>query len=189
MRIAICLAAFAVAACAPSSEPAKPVEQVKAEPAAEPPVFQPNSITFQPLSKSAEATGAVSFSAGPRPDPNALPRMKITGVKGMAYETELAPGTADEAKLDWKAIFGAEVVTTPNPPPFSPSVEIHAVVSQAGDVLCGADKTSHIAIGTRLVVDGKDVMNLAAFKGGVWPPKNNSDLCGVFSYTPPPPPS
>ena len=113
--------------------------------------------------------------------------MMITGAKGMAYETELAPGVAEEAKLDWKAIFGAEVVTTPNPPPFSPSVEIHAVVSQTADMLCGTETTSHIAIGTRLVVDSEDVMSLAAFKGGVWPPKNKSDLCGVFSYTPPPP--
>jgi hypothetical protein len=184
MRIVVCLVALAIAACAP-----KPAEEAKTEPAAEPPVFQATSITFEPLSKSAEATGAVSFSAGQRADPDAAPRMKITSAKGMTYETELAPGAVEEAKLDWKAIFGAEVVTSANPPPFSPSVEIHAVVSQTGDLLCGADKTSHIAIGTRLVVDGKDVMSLAAFKGGVWPPKSKSDLCGVFSYTPPPPPS
>jgi hypothetical protein len=189
MRIAACLAAFAVGACAPASEPAKPVEQAKAEPATEPPPFQPNSITFEPRSKTAEATGAVSFSVAPKPDPSGLPHMMITGAKGMAYETVLAPGAVEEAKLDWKAIFDAEVVTSTNPPPFSPSVEIHAVVSETGGVLCGTQKTSHIAIGTRLVVDGKDAMSLAAFKGGVWPPKSKGDLCGVFSYTPPPPPS
>jgi len=191
MRALILAATLALAACIPDANKAS---QAKPEPAPAELAFQPPAVVFEALSANAKtATGAVSLSVIPRTDPNAPPAMKIAAATGLTYETELVPGGAEQATaIDWKSIFQADAVTSANPPPFAPSIDLHAIkleTAPTGDGLCGKDKTTHIAMATRLVVSGADTMSLAAFKGDAWPPKDKSALCAIFSYTPPAPPS
>ena len=153
----------------------------------------PMPVKFPALSKTAEAfTGDVSLSAQPQPGPNAAPRMKIEAATGLVYETELVPGGAEQATaIDWKSIFNAEVVTAANPPRGAPSVDMHAVISETippgapNGGFCGADRTTFIAMASGINVAGTDIVSLAAFKGDVWPPKDETALCGTFNYAPP----
>ena len=118
--------------------------------------------------------------------------MKIESATGLLYTAELLPGGAEQARnVDWKSVFGAEIVSAANPPPGAPSIDLHIVGGETiPDTLnsggfCGEDPTYAIAMATGLVIEGRDQAILAAFKGATWPPVNASDLCGTFSYVPP----
>jgi len=197
MRIAL-LAAFILAACQPASE------EVAAAPTAEDlgqddpnapmePAPDPTPVTFEPLSKTAEAfTGAISLTAQPRPGPNATPAMKLSSATGLVYETSLLPGGAEQASaIDWQAIFGAEVVSAANPPPGAPSIDFHVVQRETVPTgapnggFCGKDSTFGIAMASGLNGAAGPMMSIAAFKGDVWPPKDETALCGTFNYAPP----
>jgi hypothetical protein len=190
MRIALLSAVFVLAACQPA-----PVETVAEDvaPAPEQPVMQARGASFEAMSRTAEAfTGNIVLSAEPRASADAPPSMKLVGANGLTFVTELIPGGAGQAKgVDWKALFGEEVVVTGNPAPGAPSVDVHAVVREdvpntaANGGFCGQEATGYIAMATGLEVQGQPFMSIAAFKGSAWPPANESDLCGTFNYAPP----
>lgn len=201
MRLLIA-ASFVVmlAACggpAPAPEPT-PEEMGQDEPGAPmEPAPAPRPVVFEAMSKTAEAfTGAITLTAEPRSGPNAAPSMKLVGANGLTYVTELLPGAAEQATvIDWKALFGEEVVVTGNPPPGAPSIDVHSIsreevpATAANGGLCGKDTPlSFIAMATGLESGGQEFISIAAFKGNVWPPAAETDLCGTFNYIPPAPP-
>ena len=189
-----------LAACGAPTQTAEPTpeEMGQDDPGAPmEPAPAPRPVTFEAMSKTAEAfTGAITLSVEPRPGPNAAPRMKMVGANGLTFLTELLPGAAEQATLiNWKEIFGEEVVTSGNPAPGAPSIDLHSVIQE--DVpatainggFCGKDTpTSFIAMATGLDSGGQDYMSIAAFKGDVWPPTSADVLCGTFNYIPPAPP-
>jgi len=158
------------------------------------PAPAPRPVTFEAMSKTAEAfTGAITLSVEPRPGPNAAPRMKMVGANGLTFITELLPGAAEQASLiNWKEIFGEDVVVSGNAPPGAPSIDMHSVIQEdvPGTALnggfCGKDTpTSFIAMATGLDSVGQKYMSIAAFKGDAWPPTSADVLCGTFNYIPP----
>jgi hypothetical protein len=195
MRAILIASALALAACQPQLSEAEKMGQDEPGAPMEP-APDPTPVKFEALSKTAMSfTGAVSLSALPRPGPNATPRMKIAAATGIVYETELVPGGAEQAaKVDWQALFNEQVVVTGNPPPGAPSVDMHSVISETippgtpNGGLCAPDKTGYIAMATNLTIGAAPAMSIAAFKGDTWPPKDETALCGTFSYTPPSPP-
>jgi hypothetical protein len=196
MRLALAAAVLALAACQPR-QPGADTSDVEAGqdelPAAPEPAPNPAPVTFEPLSKTAEAfTGAIALSSRPRAGPNAPPAMKLEAASGLVYETELNPGGAEQASaIDWKAVFGPDIVSAADPPPGSPSIDLHIVTLEAAPAvapnggLCGADRTFAIAMATGLSVGAQGMMSIAAFRGDRWPPESETALCGTFSYAPP----
>lgn len=192
-------AALALAACQPQ---AGEIAQVDPEPDYEelgmdhpdaPADPDPNmsAVKLDALSKTAEAfTGAITLQALPRPGPNATPRMKLTSATGLVYETELAPGGAEQASLDWSAIFATPIDLT-TPAADSPSIDIHIVSVETisptapNGGFCGAEPTFALAMATPIPVGDDNMVGVAAFKGAQWPPVDESALCGTFNYAPP----
>lgn len=195
MRSAGLLVVLALAACQPS--PAETAEEtpVAPAPAPEEPVVQARGATFEAMSRTAEAfTGNITLNAEPRARDDAPPSMKLVGANGLTFVTGLIPGGAEQAtKVDWKALFGEQVVVSGNPPPGAPSVDVHRIVREdvpqtaTNGGYCGQAPTGFIAMATGLEVQGQPFMSIAAFKGDVWPPANETDLCGTFNYAPPAP--
>lgn len=185
MRLALG-ALLLLAACGPAK-----TEEGAAGPADGVP-FVPPPPAFAAASDNARAvTGAVSLSAEPR-EADEAPRMKLVGVNGLAYFTELLPEAAAFGEaIDWTVLFRQEVVATANPPPGAPSVQVHTIVREevpltaSNGGFCGEDPTNYIALATGLEQQGEKLMSVAAFKGGVWPPQTPDALCGVYTYTPP----
>jgi hypothetical protein len=196
----VALCALLAAACGPSQTdaPAEPTpeEMGQDDPDApmEPPP-EPNPVTFEAMSRTAEAfTGAITLSAEPRSGPNAPPAMKLVAANGLTIWTELLPGGAEQATvIDWKALFGQEVVVGGNSAPGAPSIDMHSIFQEdvpataTNGGLCGAEPTSFIAMATGLESAGGAYMSIAAFKGDVWPPTGEDALCGTFNYIPPAP--
>jgi len=191
MRLSLLLPLLALAACQPQA-PAVP-EPAPAQAAPEPGPAPP-PVRFTPLSPNAATlTGAIALSPMPRSSPEAPPEMRLQTETGLIYTTELLVGGAEQATaIDWKSVFGADVVVAANPPRGAPSVDLHIIAGEtvpdaaSAGGFCGDDPTYALAMATGLVVDGKDQVALAAFKGSQWPPANASALCGTFSYAPPP---
>lgn len=194
------LGAMLFTACGGPTAPAEPTpeELGQDEPGAPmEPAPDPRPMTFEAMSRTAEAfTGAITLTAQPRSGPNAAPSMKLVGANGLTYVTELLPGAAEQATMiDWKALFGEEVMVAGNPAPGAPSIDVHSIVSEevpgstANGGFCGKDtKVSFIAMATGLQSGGQSFISIAAFKGEVWPPTAETDLCGTFNYIPPAPP-
>jgi hypothetical protein len=194
MRLAAFSAVLALAACQPAEKLSESEKLGQDEPGAPMELApDPTPVTFTAMSKTAEAfTGDIGLSAQPRPGPNATPRMKITTATGIVYETELLPGGAEQATaIDWKALFGQDVVVAANPPPGAPSIDMHLVSLETvppgapNGGFCGDEKTFAIAMATGLSNPGGKFMSISAFKGDQWPPKDDSVLCGTFNYIPP----
>lgn len=191
MRILSFAGLIVLAACQPAQTP----EEVTVDDHASPMVAAPDPtpVVFPALTDDTKAkTGDVALNAQPPAGPNAPPAMRLTTATGVVFETELMPGAAEQAAgVDWKALFGAEVVVTSNPPPRAPTVDMHDIVMEtvpkeaALGGFCGAEPTAFIAMATGLEVDGQKMMKIAAFKGDVWPPEGAPQVCGVFTYAPP----
>lgn len=196
----VALCTLLAAACGPAQPdaPAEPTpeEMGQDDPDApmEPPP-EPSPMTFQAMSRTAEAfTGAVTLSAEPRSGPNAPPAMKIVAASGLTIWTELLPGGAEQATvIDWKALFGQDVVVSGNAAPGAPTVDMHSIFKEdvpataTNGGLCGTEPTSFIAMATGLESVGQQFMSIAAFRGDVWPPASEDALCGTFNYIPPAP--
>ncbi len=188
MRATAFAGVLVLAACQPAAEAPAPAEPVAAAPMPEAP-----PVRFPALSDSAKTlTGDIALSPLPRKGPDAPPEMKLVTATGVEFLTELMPGAADNAPgVDWKKLFGSEVVTTGNPGPGAPSVDMHDIYSEtvpqgaAEGGFCGDEPTAFIAMATGLEVDGQKRMSIAAFKGDTWPPEGAPQVCGVFSYAPP----
>jgi len=185
-----------LAACGPQPAPEPTPEELGQDEPGAPmePAPDPRPMTFEAMSRTAEAfTGAITLSAEPRGGPNAPPAMKLVGANGLTLLTELIPGGAEQATIvDWKALFGEDVVVAGNAAPGAPSVDVHSVVKEevpagaANGGLCGAGTpTTFLAMATGLGAQGQRYMSLAAFKGDVWPPASEDALCGTFNYIPP----
>jgi hypothetical protein len=193
MRSVLVVVMLGLAACQPAA--VEQVEETPVAPLPEQPVMQARAATFEAMSTTAQAfTGAITLSAEPRASADAPPSMKLAAANGLTFVTELIPGGAEQAtKVDWKALFGSEVVVSGNPPPGAPSVDVHAVIKEdvpntaTNGGYCGPAPTGYIAMATGLEVQGQQVMSIAAFEGDVWPPANETDLCGTFNYAPPAP--
>lgn len=192
------LGALLFAACGGEAPPPQPTpEQMGQDEPGAPmePVPDPRPMMFAAMSRTAEAfTGDITLNAEPRGGPNAPPAMKLTGANGLTYHTELLPGAAEQVTaVDWKALFGEEVVVDVNAPPGAPSVDIHSVTQEdipatsVNGGLCGHEPASFLAMATGLDSGGQKYMSIAAFKGSVWPPAAETDLCGTFNYIPPAP--
>lgn len=192
MRAAALLGFLALAACQPQAKVTEAATTPQPAAAAEP-APAPQPVIFTPISPTAEAlTGRIALSPLPRPSADAAPQMKLEAATGLLYTTQLFSGGAEQATaIDWKSVFGAEVVSAANPPPGAPSVDLHIVGGEtipdnlATGGFCGDDPTYALAMATGLAIDGQDQIILAAFKGSAWPPANASALCGTFSYAPP----
>jgi hypothetical protein len=208
MRLIILSASIlALAACQPKTDVAKAIdakarEQAQAKAEAAPPPAAPDgqtqmvsqAVSFDPLSKTAESvTGALSLSIQPAATPDAPPMTRMTASNGTAYETELVPGGAENAKdLNWSTIFSARISFEPNAPADVPSVDLHAVKSETiaakapNGGFCGKEKTRYIAMAIPITMPGGGIaMSIAAFKGDAWPPKDPKALCGVYTYNTP----
>lgn len=190
-----------LAACGPQRAPAPgpaPEKAGRDEPGAPAaPTPDPRPMTFEAMSRTAEAfTGAITLTAEPRAGANAPPAMKLVGASGLTLFTELIPGGAAQATgIDWKALFGEQIVATGNATPGAPSIDVHTVLreevpaSAPNGGFCGPDTpTTFLAMATGLVAQGQPFMGLAAFRGDVWPPAGMDALCGTFNYIPPAPP-
>ncbi len=194
------LGAFLITACGGPTAPAEPTaEEMGQDEVGAPmePAPDPRPMVFEAMSKTAEAfTGAITLTAEPRSGLNSPPSMKLVGANGLTYVTELLPGAAEQATvIDWKALFGADVAVTGDAAPGAPSIDIHSIAREeipAGAVnggFCGKDAAaSFIAMATGLDSGGQPFISIAAFKGNVWPPAAETDLCGTFNYIPPAPP-
>ena len=191
MRALSFVSLIALAAC----QPAPAVEEVvKEEPVAQAEAMPaPAPVTFTALSDLAKSvTGDITLSVKPRPDPGVAPTMVLETATGVLFETELMPGAAEQATtVDWKKLFGGDVVVTANPPPGSPSVDMHDVTletvpkeaSKGG--FCGKDATAFIAMAAGLQQGDDYTIEIAAFGGDTWPPEGAPKVCGVFTYLPP----
>ncbi len=149
-------------------------------------------VSFDPLSKTAEAiTGAVSLtSTGEGAD--GQPTMKLETSNGSVYTTSLRPGGAQEAKdIDWTSIFNTKIDFDPKAPADIPSVDLHIVTAETISTsapnggFCGKDKTYAFAMAIPITTPTGMMMSIAAFKGDAWPPKDESALCGVYNYNAP----
>ncbi|MEP7209890.1 MAG: hypothetical protein ABI740_03555, partial [Alphaproteobacteria bacterium] len=132
MRLTILAAALVIgvgvlAACQPKADVAAKPADAKAEakaatPAPDapgaPPSMVSQAVSFDPLSKTAEAvTGALSLSILPPAAPDGPPMTRMTASNGTVYETELVPGGAENAKSDdWSTIFSTRISFEPTAP-------------------------------------------------------------------------
>lgn len=206
MRLTVLTAALVIgtgmlAACQPKTEAARTDTQADAKadaPAADAAASQTipvsRAVSFDPMSKTAEAvTGALSLALLPAPTPDGAPMTRMTASNGSVYETELVPGGAENAKnLDWSSIFSTKISFEPNAPVDVPSVDLHAVKSEMvtpkapNGGFCGKEKTSYLAMAIPITMPGGALaMSIAAFKGDAWPPKDETALCGVYTYNAP----
>lgn len=199
--IAVSLPGLALAACQPKADaPAPAASEAVGKDEASAPADRPAAtrpVPFDALSKTAEAfTGAITLAALQPAGPNAAPAMRLEASNGLVYETELVSGGAAQATaIKWADIFNAPVDVSGSPAPGAATVDIHAVSRETvppgltNGGLCGKEKTTAIAMAIPIEIPGGMMMSIAAFKGGQWPPKSETDLCGIFNYAPPAPPA
>ena len=189
MRIAIAAAILALAAC----EPAKPAEEAAA-PASEGGAPGPASSfmpapagpphTYEAMSKTATSftPGVLILTPTEQKSENLPPGMIFAFGNGITYETTSMPGGAvqGEKPFDW-----TNVMVDPAGPIDASKVEMYAVDKETvppdapNGGLCG--KTSFLA---SYVVrsPGAEDITIAAFQGDQWPPKEETALCGTFTY-------
>ncbi|MBI1359132.1 MAG: hypothetical protein GC155_02485 [Alphaproteobacteria bacterium] len=196
MRLAVfAVSVLALAACQPAAK-APAAEATKDAPAAAaadvPTPVAVKPVSFDPLSKTAEAvTGAVSLtSTGEGSD--GQPTMKLETSNGSVYKTSLRPAGAQEATaIDWSKIFNTKIDFDPQAPADIPSVDLHIVTGETISTsapnggFCGKDKTYAFAMAIPISTPTGVMMSIAAFKGDAWPPKDESALCGVYNYNAP----
>lgn len=149
-------------------------------------------VTFEPLSKTAEAfTGAISLTALAQTGANSPPAMRLEAASGLVYQTELAPGGAEQASaVDWSSIF-ASAIDLSSRDGGAPTIDLHIVTAEtvppnlANGGLCGAAPVFAIAMAAPLDGAAGPTIGIAAFGGDQWPPADDSTLCGTFFYAPP----
>jgi hypothetical protein len=204
MRLTVLAAALlALAACQPKDAATKASEKADkaagamgqdAPNATAPTPVAVKPVSFDPQSKTAEAvTGAISLAVLPQAGPNSAPSTRLGTSNGSVYETELIPGGAEQAAkaIDWSKVFGTTISFDPKAPADIPSVDLHSINLETispkapNGGFCGKDKTGFIAMAIPITTPTGVTMSIAAFKGDVWPPKDASGLCGVYTYNAP----
>lgn len=191
MRIAIAAALLALAACQPAAETPKeptPGEMGQDDPSVP---FEPAAVgpakTYEAFSKTAMSftPGVLTLTPTPQASPN-LPEGAVFAFgNGITYKTTLMPGGAEQGdptkQPDWKSLF---IDTTGAPIDVSKiqmySVDVETVPpGTPNGGFCA--KTSFLATYTVSSATAED-MTIAAFQGDEWPPKDETALCGTFSY-------
>ncbi|MDP3736691.1 MAG: hypothetical protein Q8R02_04830 [Hyphomonadaceae bacterium] len=193
MRIAIAAAILALAAC----EPAKPVEEATAPTPEElgqddpdapfnpAPVGEPK--TYEAFSKTAMSftPGVLTLTPTAQKSPNLPPGAVFAFGNGIIYETTLSPGGATMGPTgkpaDWANLF----IDPSGAPIDAEKIEMYSVDTETvppGTPNGGfCEKTSFLA--TYIVRSpGAEDMTIAAFSGDQWPPKDETALCGTFTY-------
>lgn len=191
MRIAIVAAILALAACqpsAPTEEATAPTPEELGQddpgiPFTPAPVGSPR--TYEAYSKTAMSftPGVLTLTPTPQKSENLPSGAVFAFDNGITYETTLLPGGATQGATppDWSKIF-----VDPSAAPIDASqVEMYSVDAETvppgtpNGGLCA--KTSFLA--TYIVRSpGAEDMTIAAFQGDQWPPKDETALCGTFTY-------
>jgi hypothetical protein len=190
MRLLIPATILALAAC----EPAKPAEEATApreeitpgDPASSfmpPPVDPPR--TYEAYSKTAMSftPGVLTLTQTPQKSENTAPGAVFAFGNGIIYETTSIPGGATQGATppDWSKIF----VDTSGAPIDASQVQMHSVDKETvppgtpNGGFCA--KTSFLATYT-VRSPGAEDLTIAAFQGDQWPPKDETALCGTFTY-------
>lgn len=190
MRIAVAAAILALAAC----EPAQPAEEAAApaseeitpgDPAAS---FMPAPAgpphTYEAMSKTAMSftPGVLILTPTQQKSENQPPGMVFAFGNGIIYETTSIPGGAVQGD---KPFAWTNVMIDPTGPVDASKIEMFAVDREtvppdaANGGLCA--RTSFLA--TYVVRSpGAEDITIAAFQGDQWPPKEETALCGTFTY-------
>ena len=191
MRIVIAAAILALAAC----EPAKPAEEAAAPAASSEAVeggpassFMPAPVgpprTYEAMSKTAMSftPGVLIMTPTQQKSENLPAGMVFAFGNGIIYETTSMPGGAvqGEKPFDW-----TKVMIDPAGPVDVSKVEMFSIDRETvppdapNGGLCA--KTSFLA--TYVVrSSGAEDITIAAFQGDMWPPKEETALCGTFTY-------
>ncbi|HVY87870.1 MAG TPA: hypothetical protein VG942_03330 [Hyphomonadaceae bacterium] len=189
------LAAASLAACQPA---AKPADQAKGPTREElgqddPTIpFKPAPVgpprTYEATSRTAMAftPGKLTLTETPQKSENLPSGATFAFGNGYTLETTLEPGAAtqggDDNHVKWADIF---------PDPSGAMIDPEKIVMYSVDIetippkspnggFCA--KTSFIATYT-LKSPGAEDLQLAAFQGDRWPPKDDTALCGTFMYS------
>jgi len=190
MRIAIAAAVLALAAC----EPAKPGEEATAPAAdeigADHPAssFMPAPVgpprTYEAMSKTAMSftPGVLILTPTQQKSENLPSGMVFAFGNGIIYETTSMPGGALQGE---KPFDFANIMIDPAGPIDASKIEMFSVDKETvppdapNGGLCA--KTSFLA--TYVVRSpGAEDITIAAFQGDQWPPKEETALCGTFTY-------
>jgi hypothetical protein len=190
MRITIAATVLALAAC----EPAKQAEEAAAPAAEEITAGDPASSfmpapagpprTYEAMSKTAMSftPGVLILTPTEQRHENLPPGMVFAFGNGIIYETTSMPGGAlqGEKPFDW-----TNVMIDPAGPIDSSAVEIYSVDKQTvpPDAPNGGLCTKASFLATYIVRSpGAEDITIAAFQGDQWPPKEETALCGTFTY-------
>lgn len=189
MRLTTTLfAVLALAACQPEAKPVEPTpEELGQDDPSEP--FVPAAVgparTYEAMSKTAMSFTPGKLTVTPTPQASInLPEGAIFAFEnGIKYETTLMPGGAEmgEKPYDFASLFPATAG------PFDPT----KVVMYSIDKETIPEKTPNggfckktFAFATYTQADAQfETMTIAAFDGDQWPLKDDTHLCGTFSYT------
>ena len=191
MRIAIAAALLALAACQPAAEAPKeptPEQMGQDDPGAP---FVPAMVgppqTYEAFSKTAMSftPGVLTLTPTPQKSENLPSGAVFAFGNGITYETTLLPGGAMQGdptrQPKWSEIF----VDPSGAPIRQEKIEMYSVDAETvppgtpNGGLCA--KTSFLATYTVTNQRGEDI-TIAAFSGDEWPPRDETTLCGTFTY-------
>jgi hypothetical protein len=176
--------ALAAAACQPEAKPVEPtLEELGQDDPGAP--FVPAAVgparTYEAMSKTAMSftPGKLTITPTPQVGPNSPEGAIFAFENGIKYEGTLMPGGAEmgETPYDFASVF----------PATSGPFDVAKVVMYSIDAETIPEKTPNgglcddalaFAIYTQA-----DTITIAAFNGDQWPPKDETSLCGTFSYT------
>jgi hypothetical protein len=191
MRFAIAAAILALAACqptAPTEEAAAPAPEDLGQddpniPFAAAPVGPPR--VYEAYSKTAMSftPGVLTLTPTPQKSENLPSGAVFAFGNGIIYETTSMPGGATQGATppDWSKIM----IDPSGAPIDAAQIEMYSVDAETippGTPNGGfCKKTSFLA--TYIVRSpGAEDMTIAAFEGDQWPPKDETALCGTFTY-------
>lgn len=191
MRVVVAAVLLVLGACQPAAEAPKeptPEEMGQDDPSVP---FEPAPVvpakTYEAFSKTAMSftPGVLTVTPTPQASPN-LPEGAVFAFgNGISYKTTLMPGGAEQGDLtkqpDWKSLFNdlsgapfdvAKIqmysVDGETVPPGTPNGGFCAKTSFLATYYVGTDTSEDLII--------------AAFQGDEWPPKDETALCGTFTY-------
>jgi len=192
MRAVVAAVLLVLGACQPAAEaPKEPTPEELGQD--EPGPFVPAPVgppkTYEAFSKTAMSftPGVLTVTPTPQASPN-LPEGAVFAFgNGIILKTTLMPGGAEQGDLtkqpDWTSLFvdtnstGALVTVA--------KIQMYSVDAETvppgtpNDGLCA--KTSFLAT-YAVVSPAAEDMTIAAFQGDEWPPKDETALCGTFTY-------
>ena len=187
MRIAIAAAVLALAACEPAGQATAPTPEELGQddpsiPFTPAPVGPPR--TYEAVSKTAMSftPGVLIMTPTQQKSENLPSGMVFAFGNGIIYETTSLPGAAVQGE---KPFDFTSVMIDPAGPIDASKIEMFSVDKETVPPdalkvgLCA--RTSFLA--TYIVRSpGAEDITIAAFQGDTWPPKEETALCGTFTY-------